>query len=197
MLGKKLQEFIYYYKKKGIRDTAKRILAKYTKILSFTIYKGSLNEDIDGPTLENKYKTITDDIEFLKNVRSKRDDLPREFYIDITHNGKRFYLVSLGDEPAYIVWVFGKGEFSRFCIFSNEKTVEFAYGYTMPSFRGQKLYSKTMNYACQDLKEKGHETVVGVISSGNVNCHKAIQYTILKKYASIKSYFSFNKKIRI
>lgn len=196
-MTKKLQEFLYYFKKKGIKDTAKRIIDRYTKILRFTLYKGNLNDDIHGPTLENKYKIITDDTEFLKKIRSERDDLPREFYIDITHNGKKFYLVTLRDEPAYIVWIFGKGEFSKFCIFSNDKTVEFAYGYTMPSFRGQKLYSKTMNYACQDLKKRGYETVVGVISNGNVNCHKAIQYTILKQYASIKSYFSFIKKVKV
>lgn len=197
---KKINELYFYYKKKGFRDTAKRIYGKYFSISSFTVYKGILgkeNINESNSLIEDGYEIIINDIEYLKKIRYERNDLPREFYIDVTHGGQKFYLVSLEKEPAYIVWIFGKDEYSRFCNISDHKTVEFAYGYTMPLFRGKRLYSKTMNYACNDLKNKGYEIVLGVISEGNVNCHNAIKYTVLREYKKINSYFSFNKKLKV
>lgn len=197
MLKKKLQEFLYYYKKKGIKDTAKRISARYTRILKFRINAIDLDYNFNGRELDPEYTVIIDDLSVLDKLRKERDDLPREFYVDKTHGGKKFHLVLLDSEPVYIHWLFGKGEFSKFCDIQDEKTVELQFGYTMPKFRGKRIMAKAMNYTCQDLRLKGYKRVVNVVSEGNVNVIKGMRFTGLTPIAHVNSYFSLIKKVKV
>lgn len=197
MLTKKLLEFLYYYKKKGLKDTARRILARYTRILRFRVNAIDLDYDFHGPELEPEYTVIIDDFRALDKLRKDRDDLPREFYVDKTHEGKKFYLVLLNSEPVYIHWLFGKGEFSKFCDIQDDKTVELQFGYTMPKFRGRRILAKAMNYTCRDLSRKGYKRVVNVVSEGNVNVIKGMEFTGLTPIAHVNSYFSFIKKVKV
>ncbi|MDZ7833622.1 MAG: hypothetical protein U5L07_17890 [Desulfobacterales bacterium] len=196
-MKKKLQEFLYYYKKKGIKDTAKRISARYTRILKFRINAIDLDYNFNGRELDPEYTVIIDDLSVLDKLRKERDDLPREFYVDKTHGGKKFHLVLLDSEPVYIHWLFGKGEFSKFCDIQDEKTVELQFGYTMPKFRGKRIMAKAMNYTCQDLRLKGYKRVVNVVSEGNVNVIKGMRFTGLTPIAHVNSYFSLIKKVKV
>jgi len=196
-LKKKLQELIYYYKKKGLKDTVKRITARYTRILRFRINATELTDNFYGPELEPEYTLIIDDFSVLEKLRNDRDDLPREFYVDKTHGGRRFYLILLNFEPVYIHWLFGKNEFSKFCDIQDEKTVELQYAYTMPKFRGNRIVGKALKFSCQDLYQKGYKRVVNVVSEGNVNVIKGMKFSGLTPIAHVNSYFSFIKKVKV
>lgn len=194
---KKLKELLYYYKKKGLKDTTKRITARYTRILKFRINAIDLDCNFNGPELEPEYTVIIDDFSVLDKLRKDRDDLPREFYVDKTHGGGKFYLVLLDSDPVYIQWLFTKGEFSKFCDIQDEKTVELQFGYTIPKFRGKRILAKALNYTCQDLRRKGYKRVVNVVSEGNVNVIKGMTFTGLTPIAHVNSHFSFIKKVKI
>lgn len=156
-----------------------------------------MDYNFNGRELDPEYTVIIDDLSVLDKLRKERDDLPREFYVDKTHGGKKFHLVLLDSEPVYIHWLFGKGEFSKFCDIQDEKTVELQFGYTMPKFRGKRIMAKAMNYTCQDLRLKGYKRVVNVVSEGNVNVIKGMRFTGLTPIAHVNSYFSLIKKVKV
>lgn len=193
----KLKEIYYYYKKKGLTETLRRSRSRFFSIITFRINMRDLSSECEGITIDPEYKVITDDLAALEKLRRNVVNLPREFYIDRTHNGKRFYLLVCGQEPAYIHWVFGKGEYSRFCKIQDDVTVELQYAYTMPGFRGKRLFAKALNYTCNDLRKKGFKRVINVVSEGNVSCHRGMEFSGLKEYTKVKSYFSYVKKVTI
>ncbi|RJP41183.1 MAG: hypothetical protein C4548_09500 [Desulfobacteraceae bacterium] len=194
---KKLLELYIYIQKKGFKDTAKRIKSRYTKIIKYRINAIDLDDNLDNSIDKIEYAVIIDDLALLENLRKPRDDLPREFYIDKTHGGKKFFLFLLNSEPVYIHWVFGKNEYSKFCNIQDEKTVELQFGYTMPAFRGKQILAKALDYTCQHLRWKGYKRVVNVVSEGNVNCIRGMKASGLKPIAHVTSYFSFIKKVKL
>jgi len=193
----KLKEIYYFYKKKGLADTLRRLRSRIFSVTTFRVNICELNSECEGITVDPEYKIIIDDLAALDQLRSEVEGLPREFYIDRTHKAKRFYLLVHGKEPAFIHWVFGKGEYSRFCKIQDDVTVELQYGYTMPSFRGKRLVAKALNYTCNDLRKKGFKRVINVVSEGNVSCHRGMEFSGLKEYTKVKSYFSYVKKVTI
>jgi hypothetical protein len=193
----KLKELYVYTKKKGLNDTLKRIYSNYFHILTFILYKRDLNDGFSGIMLDPKFRCAEGNLELLKKERQLRKDLPREFYVDQTHGGKLFYLVYYRDELAYIHWIFRKGEYSRFFKIQDESTIEFNYNVTLPKFRGNRLQAKTMNYICEDLKNKGYKMVVGAVSTGNILSMKGMARTGLKEFKRVKSFFSYVKKVKI
>lgn len=193
----KLNELLFFYKKKGLRETAKRIFTRYGRVLKFRINAVDLTKDFKGIPLGPEYTVIKDDLNALDKIRNSREDLPREFYIDKTHKGKRFYLFLYNSEPVFIHWVFGKGEFSKFCDIQDEKTVELQYAYTLPPHRGKRVMAKALDYTCKDLKRKGYEKVVNVVSEGNVNVIRGLEFTGLTPITSVRSYFSLVRKVKV
>jgi hypothetical protein len=190
----KFIELITYYKKKGLLETIHRIKSRYLSITKFIIYKRDLDENYNGIELGPEYKVIIDDFNVLNELRIKRSDLPREFYIDKTHAGRHFYLVFKGNEVAYIHWVLLKDDYSRFFNLKDGKTAELNYNITLPEFRGDKLMSKTINFICNDLKGKGYKTLVGAVSEGNILSHKSLRKTGFREDCKILSVFSISKK---
>jgi len=193
----KLKELSIYIKKKGLNDALKRIYSNYFHILNFILYKRDLNDGFTGITLDSKFRCIEGNLELLKRERKARENLPREFYVDQTHHGKLYYLVYDKDELAYIHWLFRKGEYSKFFKIQDESTIELNYNITLPKFRGNRLQAKTMNYICEDLKNKGYKMVIGAVSTGNILSMKGMARTGLKEFKRVKSYFSLVKKTKV
>jgi hypothetical protein len=194
---RKLNELLIYIKKKGIKETIRRLYARYASVLEFRLSSIDLeNESIEVQN-DSKYSIVIDDMNELARIRGEFPQCSREFYIDKTHGGKRFYLYLLNGEPVYIHWVFGKNEYSRFFNIKNQKIVELQYAYTMPKFRGNKIIGNALNFACSDLKKKGYKRVMSAVSEGNVACIKGMEITGFRKIATVKSFFSFTKKVTV
>lgn len=190
----KIFELLKYYQKKGFWETLKRIKTRYFTITKFILYKRNLDEEYLGIELDPDYNVIIDDFDFLNEMRLKRNDLPREFYIDKTHGGRHFYVVLKGEEIAYIHWVLLKGDYSRFFNLKDGNTVELNYNITLPVFRGNRLMAKTINFICHDLKKKGYRTLVGAVSKGNILSHKSMHKAGFYEFNEVFSFFSLVKK---
>jgi len=193
----RLMELWVYARKKGLRDTVRRILSRYFHVQTFILYKRELDDGFLGIMPERDFTVVEGNLDDLKRIRSQRGDLPREFYVDETHGGRLFYLVYFKAELAYIHWVFRKGEYSRFFDIQDETTFEFNYNFTLPQFRGNRLQARTMNYICEHLKEKGYKRAVGAVAAGNVLSIKGMHRTGLKEFKRVRSYFSFVRKTKV
>ncbi len=197
MIGRKLNELYLYVSKKGFKATILRIYSNYFNIKTFVLYKRELREDPANIIFEKEFKCFQSNLELLKEIRNKKDDMPREFYLDKTHRATFFYLTYYKKELACILWIFPKGEYSRFFNIQDEKAVELNYMFTLSSFRGKRLQGKTVDWVCKDLKERGYNKVLLAISSTNISARKGMELTCFREFHRIKSYFSYVKKIKI
>ena len=190
----KLGELFVYYRKKGLRDTLNRVRSRYFTVLTFIHYRRDLREPFDGLLPGPDSEVVTGTPVILERERKDRQDLPREFYIDQTHNGKRFYLLYYQGQLAGICWVFTRGEYSRFFTIRQERSCELNYIITLPEFRGKKLSTRFTNYICEDLKHRRFETAVVAISGGNVSSLKTMNDSNFSKWKEVRSIFSFAPK---
>jgi len=191
----KLKELFIYFKKKGFFETIKRIRSRYFSVSRFIIYRRDLHENYEGVQLGPEYNVIIDDFILLNEIRNKRNDLPREFYVDRTHGGKHFYLVLKGKDVAYIHWVLLKGDYSRFFKLQDGASAELNYNITLPAHRGNRLMAKTINFICTDLEKKGYKVLWGAASAGNILSHKSLRKTGFYEYCKVLSIFSISRKI--
>jgi hypothetical protein len=194
---RKIRELYTYASKKGLKDTLQRIYSNYFHVLTFVLYKYELDDGFSGITIDGDYQCVEGSPTLLDRERDGRKDLPREFYLDKTHEGKLFYLVYKRDELAVIYWIFKKGEYSRFFDIQDESTFEFNYNITLPEFRGNRLQARTMNYISEDLRKKGFKRALGAVSAENIFGMKAMDRTGLKEFKRAKSYFSFVRKTKV
>jgi hypothetical protein len=182
----KFLELKRYCRTNGFWATLQRLKMRYLSTEDFTLYRWDLTTDFQGIELGPEYTVVKDDFALLDRIRFSRDDLPREFYADRTHGGKHFYLVFKNYEPAYIHWVFFKGDYSRFFILSNS-SAEVNYNTTLPGFMGDKLMAKVMNYIGKDLRAEGYKTMVGAVSNGTLYAHKSMARTGFVPFIKSKS----------
>jgi hypothetical protein len=192
-----LRELYTYASKKGLKDTLQRIYSSYFHVLTFVLYKRELDDGFSGITIDGEFRCVEGSQALLEREREGRKDLPREFYLDKTHGGKRFYLVYRGDELAVIYWIFKKGEHSRFFDIQDDSTFEFNYNITLPEFRGNRLMARSMNYISEELRKKGFKRALGAVAAENIFSMKAMDRSGLREFKRAKSYFSFVRKTKI
>jgi len=194
---RKIPELATYFRKKGLIETWKRGRSRYLGVRTFILYKRDLFDGFKGTTLDGNFSCVRGNLNLLTELREKRKDLPREFYIDQTHGGDMFYLVYCKNEVAYIHWIFKRGQYSRFFNIKNDKTVELNYNITLPQFRGHRLQTRSVNFICEDLKEQGYTSALGAIAAGNILAQKGMAGTGFKEIGKVKSYFSYVKKMKV
>ena len=193
----RLTELIVYLEKKGIKETLSRIKLRYLSISEFVVFHRNLESSNFQAEISPDIKYVKGEIEALQQFRDQHPSLPREFYIDQTHNGKEFYLGYYKGDLAQICWLFYKGDYSRFFSFKDDSSCELNYIITLPQFRGNGLPAKFTNYICDQLKSKKIKNVVVAIASGNANMVKGMKGTDFIEIKRIISYCSFLNKMKI
>jgi hypothetical protein len=193
----KFGELATYYQKKGLKETLLRIKTRYISILTFVLYCRDLREPFQNAVFDDNMKIIADDFELLDLDRQLRKDLPREFYIDKTHQGKNFYLFFFQGHLAGICWIFKKGDYSRFFKIENGTSCELNYIITLPEFRGNRLSSRFVNHICEMLEIQKFRFVFLSVSLGNVLSHKTFVSSGFKEQMRVRSFFSYVRKVTI
>jgi ribosomal protein S18 acetylase RimI-like enzyme len=164
-------------------------------INSFIIYERVLDNSIKSLELEFEFIIEKPDMKRLGQIRNGKE-LPREFYYDKIHGINNCYLVMCGEEPAYIHWVYVKGDYNRFLILP-ELVAELNYNTTLPPFRGRKIMAKMMLYIMSDLKKQGFRKVVGVVNIQNPPAIKSMETAGFREVRKIKTIGYFNRRYAI
>jgi len=190
----RLSELTVYLKKKGLKETISRIKSRYFSITEFVLFRNDLNAGStkfrEDPDIEYRLG----DMEELKQYRIEHPDLPREFYIDQTHEGKEFYLGYYKGELAQICWVFRRGDYSRFFILADDASCELNYVITLPEFRGKGFSANISNYICNQLVKEQLRAVVVGIAANNILMIKGMKNTDFYEFKKVDSWFSFVKR---
>jgi hypothetical protein len=190
----KVLELYTYLRKKGAVETLNRIKSRYFSTRKFILYRRDLSQPFEGIELGPEYSVSYDDFHLLHSIRERTPGLPREFYVDKTHGGKHFYMVTKDGDAAHIVWIFLKSDYSRFFTLKSTDVAELNYIATAPKHKGCNLMARTINRVCRDLGKQGYSVLVQATSFGNYNSHMSLKRTGFYVLKEVQSRFSFVKK---
>lgn len=165
------------------------------RLNEFILFERVLDDSVRPPTLNPDYVVTKPNSEELGEIRRNKE-LPREFFYDQFHGVRRCYVVLHNGQPAYIHWVYVKGEPNRF-LKLEEGVGELNYNTTLPEYRGQKLMGKMMVYIMNDLKESGFSKAVGVVSATNPAALKSMAAAGFRQVRKFRTIGYFNRKYRV
>ena len=115
-----------------------------------------------GPGVEAREGTLEELIRFREN----RPDLPAQFFCDLTHGARRFYLGFADGVLGHISWVYGEGDHVRHMrLGRGEIMLEGAL--TFKSCRGRGLLSAVERAALNDAKREGLRAAYTHVSTDN------------------------------
>jgi len=179
----------------GLWSYFKCLYYSLLRINVFNIYVFDLNDDIPLSELLNDYYVLQPSLTELDALRFGKN-LPREFYYDKTHGLTTCHLLMKGSEIAYIQWICGANDPSRFFRLG-EGVVRITNVATLPAFRGQQLMSKMFSHTLGELKNQGYNRVVSAIHSKNIASIKSILKAGYHQIGTIRTVGRFHKKIFI
>lgn len=170
----------------------KMIYYSLLKVNTFVLFERALDHDLDAVDLAPEYTVIEPGGPELDMLRQRRQ-LPREFYYDRLHGIGRCHVVMHGSEPAYIHWIYVKGDANRF-LKLGDGVAEVNYITTLPGFRGRKLMSSMMVFAMNDLKRLGYRKLVSVVNALNAPALKSMRAAGFKEVRRIRTLGYLNRK---
>jgi len=176
----------------GILNVIKCIYYSLFRINIFNIYVFDLNDDIPHSKLLDGYYVLKPSLTELDRLRTGKN-LTREFYCDKTHGLTTCRLLMKGSEIAYIHWICGANDPSRFFRLG-EGVVRITNSATVPAFRGQHLMSTMFMHSLIELKKQGYHRVVSAIHSKNIASIKSILRAGYHQIGAIRTVGRFHKK---
>jgi predicted GNAT family acetyltransferase len=104
--------------------------------------------------------------EELRRFRESQPRPPIQFYADVTHGARRFYLGLADGKIGHISWVFSKGDHVRqMTLGAGDIMLDGAY--TFVDFRGRGLLSAVERAALNDAKREGKRNAYTHVSTDN------------------------------
>lgn len=164
-------------------------------INEFVLFARTLDNSVAAVHLDPEYTVVKPTHEQLDTIRKSRE-LPREFFYDQIHGVRQCYVVLHKEQPAYIHWVYVRGDPNRFLKLA-DGVAELNYNTTLPEYRGQKLMGKMMVYIMRDLKDNGFTKVVGVVNALNPPALKSMVAAGFTEVRRFKTFGYLNRKYRI
>ena len=165
------------------------------RVNTFILLEHQLDNRLDTIDLSSKFTVTRPSIEDLEKIRRLRE-LPREFYYDKFHGINKCYVVMHGAEPAYIHWVYVKGDINRFLKLGDD-VAEVNYITTLPAFRGEKLMTNMMIYTMNDLEKNGYRKLVSVVHTLNPAALKSMLAAGFKEVRKIRTFGYLNRKYTV
>jgi RimJ/RimL family protein N-acetyltransferase len=162
------------------------------RINTFVLFERKLDDVLSPVCLSSEYTVVKPSTEELEAMRARKE-LPREFYCDRFHGVKNCYVVMHGPEPAYIHWIYVKGDANRF-LRLGDRVAEVNYITTLPQFRGKKLMARMMVLTMNDLKGIGYKKLVSVVNSYNPPAMKSMRAAGFKEVRTIRALGFLNRK---
>lgn len=118
-------------------------------------------------------------LDMLERFRAAhpKGSLPFEFYLDLTHWARWFYVALIGREIASIAWIFIRGERTHIPLAEGE--VEIAHVHTLRAYRNRGLFKALSLHMLESLKTAGYRVAyahVEVTNHASLRAHEAIGY---------------------
>lgn len=180
---------------RGPLSMLKMVYYSALTVNTFVLFERALDGDLEAVRLESGYRATKPSTSELDALRERRQ-LPREFYYDRLHGINKCYVVMHGEEPAYIHWIYVKGDPNRF-LKLGDGVAEVNYITTVPQFRGRKLMASMMIFAMNDLKKMGYRKVVSVVNTLNPPALRSMHAAGFKEVRRIRTLGHLNKKYAI
>ena len=190
---KDFKKTAYHHYGDNASSLFKMIYYSMFHVNTFVLVERVLDGSIKSPEIPPEFNVIKPTIEELEKIRQGRD-LPREFYYDRFHGIKNCYVAMCGEKPAYIHWIYVKGDYNRF-LKLGDGVAELNYNTTLPEFRGKRLMANMMLYIMNDLKISGFKKVVGVVQALNPPALKSVFSAGFNEVRKIKTLGYINRKI--
>jgi hypothetical protein len=184
----------YYYGDKP-SSILKYMFYSVFRVNTFLVFENDFAKPVPIYEFDDGFKPLVPSLEELETLRKGRE-LPREFYCDKTHNAKMCFLALQQDEPAYIHWVFFKGNNSRFLKLS-EETAEINYATTLLQFRGRRISGRMFAFSTLHLQKLGYKKVVMVCHEQNPPIIKSFLQAGFREIRRIKAIGPLNRKILV
>jgi RimJ/RimL family protein N-acetyltransferase len=170
----------------------KMIYYSTLRINTFVLFERELNAPVGPVGLSSEYAVVKPSAQELEAMRSRRE-LPREFYCDRFHGVRTCYVAMHGAEPAYIHWIYVKGDANRF-LRLGDGVAEVNYITTLPKFRGRKLMVRMMVLTMNELKGSGCKKLVTVVNSYNRQAIKGMRAAGFREVRTIRTLGLLNRK---
>jgi len=126
----------------------------------------------------------------------RNPDFPREFFCDRFHKVHNCCIARFDGVPAYIHWIYYRGDFSRF-LKLGEDCAEINYVLTLPQYRGHGISTAAFSYSIQSLKEQGISNVFAVVHEENTASLKSFLKAGFRDVGSTCSFGLFNRKVSV
>ena len=164
-------------------------------INTFVLFERTLDDTLNAISLAPEFTATRPSAEELEVLRTNRE-LPREFYYDRFHGVRNCYVVMRGSEPAYIHWIYVKGDANRF-LRLGDGVAEINYITTLPEFRGKGLMASMMVLAMNELKMLGYKKVVSVVNATNPPAVKNMRAAGFKEVRRIRTLGFLNRRYSV
>jgi hypothetical protein len=162
------------------------------RVNTFVLFERAL-DDVSSPVrLPPEYKVVRPTTEELEKIRSGRE-LPREFFCDRFHGVKHCYIVMHGAQPAYIHWIYAKGDANRF-LRLDDRVAEINYITTVRQFRGKGMMTTMLLFTMNELKRMGYKKVVSVVNTLNPPAVKSMRAAGFMEAREIRTLGFFNRR---
>lgn len=162
---------------------------------TFVLFERDLDGDPGPVGLPPEYTIVKPSAEELEAMRT-HNELPREFYYDRFHGVRNCYVVMHGAQPAYIHWIYVRGDRNRF-LRLGERVAEVNYITTLPGFRGKKLMALMMVITMDDLKRIGYRKLVSVVNTYNPPALKSMRAAGFREVRTIRTLGLLNRKYAV
>lgn len=170
----KTSQLLNSIKTRGILGTLRWVRYGYLRVNKFIVFHKDLTQDFEYDLSAFLYKSIKLEVITLNQldlIRNKTQNLPIEFFCDITHHFSTPCILYIDGEIAGINWAVHPEEPSRFLQLS-KGDVEINYSTVLPNFRGERLGEALMAFQVLNLIERKQKRVFAVINANNIAQYK-------------------------
>ena len=164
--------FIKTIKSRGLYETIRTIMSGYLKINKFIVFYKNLEKPFNYQTHDSTIEFTQISLEKLDSIRKKGDNLPVQFYCDISHNFSTPFVALVKGRIAAIDWLVYPGEYSRFLNIKEEGDVELNYNTVLPSYEGNGLSKKLKAYIIMECIKEKHKRMFCVVNVDNIPQYK-------------------------
>ncbi len=167
----KIRKFINSIGSRGLYGTARWMFYGYLTVNKFLVFHRNLSTvpDIASPGKHIVFKEIS--VDELDNIRKTHDNLPVEFFCDITFGFTKPYVAYVNGRLAAIHWLVPAGEYSRFLNLV-DGDVELNYTTVLPEFRGHSLSMHFLNHLLHFCRDQGYKHMFASINVSNIPQYK-------------------------
>lgn len=192
----KRRQFTIAARQVGLRTAMRRAAWGYLRPHTFVALRKPLQEwtpeiAIDGVRFELWHRNA------LAAWRERHGPLPVEFFQDQIHGVETCAVACAGSDLAGLIWIYERGDPSRFFVFERATDVELNYGYIREQYRRQGLFRALLTYACNRLHEAGRQNAFAAVHSSNGPSLAAFRAVGFRDVRVFRHFLFFRPRVRV